>query len=146
IEDLRGGATAPGGAAATADCNAIGGQIAVQARPGTLHTNQAVPNNGCIFSFAPYEDLISDTTRNQGYTEFNVNLSENMEVHFSASYSKDQRIQEVAPMNAAANRATDGTIGGNLSQCALSATTQTGCGYVIPYQVSTYGALNGVPT
>ncbi|HEV7693848.1 MAG TPA: TonB-dependent receptor [Hyphomonadaceae bacterium] len=138
IEDLRGGATAPGGAAATSDCNAIGGQIANQIRPGSLQLSTLGQNTGCVFSFSGYEDLVSETERNQGYAEYNVNISDNMEAHFSAAYSKDDRVQRVSPLGAATNRATDGAIGAANFQCATGATTQYGCGYVIPYQVNSY--------
>jgi len=133
-----------------ADCTAIGGVIANVAQPGAIVQQAAtlplgLPNTGCGFSQAPFQDLVSEDNNDRVYAEFNGDLTETMEFHADVSYSKNETFFQQIPYAGPANRSTDAGISTSASTCG---TTAFNCDYVIPVQVNTYTttATGGTPT
>src|SRR5262249_55073870 len=90
INDLPGST----GAAARTACEAIGGQIGNVLQPnsslGATSSFAGFPNAACAFPQSPFQNLVNENDQYRGYIEFNADMTENMEFHFDANYSKSK--------------------------------------------------------
>jgi iron complex outermembrane recepter protein len=114
-----------------ANCNAIGGAIATTLQgPGAT-----APNDGCGFPEFTFQDLVNESTQDRVTAEFNGDISDTMEVHFLATYSKGESFTRNQPIGA-----TGTTRGGTAGASTSSTFCTSSCNYVIPTQVQTYSA------
>jgi iron complex outermembrane receptor protein len=137
VNDLPGST----GAAATAACRAVGGEI-------VANLNNSTPtgtSTACALKQFYFQDIVNESDSYRFYGEANFDLSDTMEFTLSTTYSKGETIRHDIPTLAPINRATD---------AAVSAFCAASCQFVIPVQVQTYtqpnlttaGTANGVFT
>lgn len=130
INDLPGNT----GPAAQAACEAVGGQIANTIQGNSVQGTAA--NTACAFPQAPFQNLVNENDQYRAYVEFNADISDSMEFHFDANFSKSKTLQQQVPIAPASATAIDRT---------FSALCSSSCNYVIPAQIQTFNAL-GVGT
>jgi iron complex outermembrane recepter protein len=131
INDLPGST----GAAARAACEAVGGQIGNVLQPnsalGATSSFAGFPNTACAFPQWPFQNLVNENDQYRGYIEFNGDITDTMEFHFSANYSKSKTLQQQIPSGPAGGSAIDRT---------FSALCSASCNYVVPVQVQNFSA------
>lgn len=130
------------------DCTAIGGMVTNVIQPGSLAlTTPAVPNTSCAYPQAPFQSLVNESTQSRFYSEFNADITDTLEVGFSAAYSQSTSITLRTPTDAAAgtalaiDRATD-----SAARRGFTTNNCFACNYVVPVEVqnfSTAGAALG---
>ena len=131
VNDLPGNT----GAAATAACQAIGGDTIFNLN-GSAATGT---NTGCALKQFYFQDIVNEQDSYRFYGEANADISDTMEFTLSATYTKSDTHLNSIPTGAPTNRATD---------AAVSAACTASCQFVIPVQVQTFnpGAIvNGFP-
>ncbi len=129
INDLPGSV----GPAARAACEGLGGQIGNVQQPNANLGSAAIPDTSCRFPQYAFQNLVDDTTISRAFAEFNADLTDTMEFHIDATYSKTETVINRIPSDSplvAGVRATDSAV--SALSCASS------CFYVIPVEVMTY--------
>jgi outer membrane receptor protein involved in Fe transport len=137
VNDYYGGtaATVAGvTAAGRAACEAVGGVIVGDIQSGSSVTTPT----GCGYAEAPFSQLVSEQNLYRGYAEFNADLSETMEFHVDATYSKSETFAIDRPSAGPNAPVMDNSVSG--AACALAQS----CYYAIPRQVQVYD-VNGAP-
>jgi iron complex outermembrane recepter protein len=120
-----------------ANCNAIGGEIAnVLGGAGITP-----PNDGCAYSEFTFQDLVNENTQDRALVEFNADITDTMEVHFSVNYSRGESFTRNQPIGASGT-----TRGGMAGPATSQALCVSSCNYVIPALVQTYTAPAGTAT
>jgi iron complex outermembrane receptor protein len=110
-------------------CSALGGQLTTAS---TMPTSSDASAAVCRFQFSTFNDLVNDEDHYQFYAEANADISDNVELHAEAAFTRDEvHDQRLSPANLTAQFPTPASLGGTSN----STSTPGALNFFVPYNV-----------